>query len=86
MAKQNGWLVASRWSEFDGGLSATVEYPEVTREELVKAVHYCRKRIMLRVATNPRSAVHYLRGIYRYHGFKNTIRDLIGKLEYVLLH
>jgi radical SAM superfamily enzyme YgiQ (UPF0313 family) len=36
MAKQNGWLISSKWSDFDGTCKAVISYPNLSAEEIEK--------------------------------------------------
>jgi anaerobic magnesium-protoporphyrin IX monomethyl ester cyclase len=37
-AKENGWLQSERWEDFDQNYSAIVGYPDLSTEEIIKAV------------------------------------------------
>lgn len=83
MAKQNGWLMHEHWHEFDGQRQSVIEYPDLKKEDILNAMHYCRRRILIKVLLNPRQLLQYVIIIYRYAGFFGTIKILFEKLLYL---
>lgn len=84
MAKKNKWLKTNDWTKFQGGAEVVIEYPELSRKEILEAVHKARKKIMLKIAFNPRQFAQYVASIYHYAGFTGVTKELFSKLSYVM--
>ncbi len=82
-AKKEGWLQIRNWEDFNGLKDSVINYPNLQGEEIVNAMKYCRKRILIRTALNPRQALQYLKLIYNYEGAKGMINNIVEKLKYV---
>ena len=83
IAKKNNWLVTKDWSMYDGQ-NVIIEYPGLKGDEVARAVHRARKKIFLRVATNPRQFLQYSRMIYKYSGFSGLFDTAKEKMRYLL--
>jgi radical SAM superfamily enzyme YgiQ (UPF0313 family) len=82
-AKKNNWLVTDDWSKYDGQ-NVILEYPGLSCNEVSNAVHKARKKIFLRVATNPRQFLQYSRLIHKYSGYSGLINMISEKMRYLL--
>lgn len=83
MAKENNWLITDDWSMYDGQ-NVIIEYPGLKGEEVARAVHRARKKIFLKVVTNPRQLLQYSRMIYKYSGFSGFLDTAKEKMRYLL--
>ncbi|MBD3389031.1 MAG: radical SAM protein [Candidatus Altiarchaeales archaeon] len=82
-AEREGWLKAGDWSDFTGQ-NPVIEYPNLSGAEIAETMHKARKRIMLKVALNPRQNIQYLKMIYGYGGAKAVLDNIIEKTSYLL--
>lgn len=84
MAKQKNWLTTSDYSRFDGCLDSIVNYPGLGNKEIIDALHYCRKRLIVKTILNPVKTFRYLVMIWHYGGIRGLSRTVVDKLEYLL--
>jgi anaerobic magnesium-protoporphyrin IX monomethyl ester cyclase len=82
MAEKNGWLKADKWEDF-AGQKAVIEYPELSAEEIAQAAHECRRKIMIKVALNPKQSLQYLRMIHGYGGMTAVAENIWQKMSYL---
>jgi len=83
MAKKEGWLKAEKWEDY-AGQGAVIEYPQLSSEEIAEAVHDCRRKIMMKVALNPKQSLQYLKMIWDYGGTKAVVENIIQKMSYLM--
>jgi len=83
MAEERGWLKAKDYSDYTGQ-DTVIEYPELSAEEISGKMHEARRKIMMKVALNPRQNLQYLKMIRDYGGFKAVVENIIGKTSYLL--
>ncbi|MBI4439701.1 radical SAM protein [Candidatus Woesearchaeota archaeon] len=81
-AKRNGWLVTTDYKKY-AGQDVVVQYEGLSAEDIYRAVHRARKKIMLKVAMNPRQFFQYVKIMYGYGGMKGVADNLYGKLSYL---
>jgi len=84
MAKKNNWLVTDDWTKYQAGSDAVIEYPNLSKEELLNAANKARKRIMLKVASNPRQLIQYINVIYRYSGMRGLVKNFGEKISFLM--
>lgn len=83
IAKKNDWLITKDWSMYDGQ-NVIIEYQGLKGGEVARAVHRARKKIFLKVVTNPRQLLQYSRMIYKYSGFSGLCYTAKEKMRYLL--
>jgi radical SAM superfamily enzyme YgiQ (UPF0313 family) len=83
MAKKEGWLKAKKWEDY-AGQGAVIEYPELSGKEIAQAAHDCRRRIMMKVALNPKQSLQYIKMINDYGGAKAVVENVWQKMNYLL--
>ncbi len=84
MAKENGWLITDDWSKFEGAGSPVIEYPQCSKEDIIRGVSLSKKRKLLRVAYNPRIFVQYVKKIYDMEGVAGVLRNLWDKGSFII--
>ena len=83
MAEREGWLKADGWSDY-AGQKTVLEYPNLSGEEISGMMHLCRRKIMMKVALNPRQSLQYLKMIKDYGGTRALAENVLGKAGYLL--
>lgn len=84
MAKQNNWLTTNDYSKYNGCYDSIIRYPGVDNNEIIQALHRCRKRVMIKTVLNPAKAYKYMVMIWRYGGIQGMCRTAVEKLGYLL--
>ncbi len=83
LAEENGWLNVEDWRDYTTK-DAVVEYPGLSGVEISGMMHRCRRKIMMKVALNPRQSLQYLKMIHDYGGAKALLDNVLGKTTYLL--
>jgi anaerobic magnesium-protoporphyrin IX monomethyl ester cyclase len=82
-AEKEGWLKAKKWEDF-AGQGAVIAYPQLSSEEITQAAHDCRRKIMMKVALNPKQSLQYIRMIKDYGGMSAVVENIWQKMSYLL--
>ncbi len=69
MALENGWLESLQWEDFDQNYSAIVSYPELTSDDVIKAIRKAYKAWVLR----PSGLFAYLKGFNSIENMKTLL-------------
>ena len=83
MAEKEGWLKATKWEDYSGQ-DAVLEYPNLSGAEISKMMHDCRRKIMLKVALNPKQSLQYLKMIKDYGGITAVVQNILEKTTYLM--
>lgn len=81
--KRNGWLTTNDYKQFSGQ-DIVIQYENLSKDDIYRAVHTARKRIMLKVVKNPRQFLQYVKLMYNYGGVTGVVENLYGKVMYLL--
>lgn len=83
-AKENGWLVAKEWIEYDGNYSSPLSYPWLKKDEIEFMLRKIQKewglKVFKRYLKSPPKFLRYLRA----RGFAYTLKKIITVLKRLL--
>ncbi len=79
MAKANGWLVSSDWSDFDQNYSAIVSYPDFSNDDTIRAMKRAYKEWYMR----PSSMWKLLRGVRSWNDMRVLLSTGTAHLKWI---
>lgn len=82
-AMKEGWLSADDYADYDGQ-KPVIEYPSLSGQQIADKMHAGRRKIMMKVALNPRQNLQYMKMLWDYGGAKAVLSNIVGKTSYLL--
>ena len=83
IAKQNNWLTTDNYSKYNGCYDSIIRYPGLENDDIIKALHQCRKRVMIKIILNPIKLTKYIIMSWRYGGIRGLGRTIFEKAGYL---
>jgi len=79
--KNRGWLKAKTWREFDGNFSIVINYPQLSREQLLGWFQYCKRKYFLNKMNDIPFVMKVLKNTYKSEGAINTMKTILESVE-----